>query len=625
VALSIASGWHKNDFVLAPAAFEDRGKVMLDGIDLVRHLWRGGSTELANGKGEKTVVKTLPRPVQKELPIWLTAAGRIETFRTAGERGYNVLTHLLGQDLPGLAAKIAVYREARKQAGHDAGHVTLMLHTFVHEDLDYVRRVVREPFTKYLEQSVDLFTPLYRELGLDPANLSGKDQQTLLEFAFERYFSTSGLFGTPVSCRELMAKVSAAGVDEIACMVEFGVDRDLVLEGLRYLTQLLERDDSFGAQVRRHGITHLQCTPSTARMLAETGEAEALRQLDTLLVGGEALPGPLAHALTRELPHHVINMYGPTETTIWSSSFQVREPFDAVTSIGGPLRNTTMYVVDEHLELVPKGVRGELCIGGVGVSQGYFKRPELTAERFVPDRYGPPGARVFRTGDVVRRRNDGTFQFLGRNDHQVKVRGFRVELGEIEAALERHPAIGSAAAQVQSDGAGDQRIVAYVVGSGAGSTPPSSALLRSYLSSLLPSYMLPSAFVVLAELPRTPNGKIDRKALLPLQAVPALDIVPPRDTVEQALCLEWSDILGVARVGIDDDFFSLGGHSLMATRMRSRLAEHFGVELSVADLFRATTVRALAELLRPQPGVLERAALLVEVMSDVSVDARSAD
>ena len=625
VALSIASGWHKNDFVLAPDAFEDRGKVMLDGIDLVRHLWRGGTTELPNGKGEPTLVKTLPRPVQKELPIWLTAAGRVETFRTAGERGFNVLTHLLGQDIPGLAAKIAAYRQARKRAGHDAGHVTLMLHTFVHEDADYVRRVVREPFTKYLEQSVDLFTPLYRELGLDPSNLSAKDKQTLLEFAFERYFSTSGLFGTPASCRELMAKVSAAGVDEIACMVEFGVDQELVLEGLRYLTQLLELDDSFAAQVRRHGITHLQCTPSTARMLAETGAGDALRQLDTLLVGGEALPGPLAHTLARELPRRVTNMYGPTETTIWSSTFQVGEPFEAITSIGTPIRNTRMYVVDEHLELVPDGVRGELCIGGAGVSHGYFRRPELTAERFVPDKYGPPGARAFRTGDLVRRRHDGSFQFLGRNDQQVKVRGFRVELGEIEAALQRHPAIGGAAALVQSDGAGDQRIIAYVVGSGAANTPPNPALLRTYLSSLLPSYMVPSAFVVLAELPRTPNGKIDRKALLPLQDVPALDIVPPRDTVEQALCLEWGDILGVAQVGIDDDFFSLGGHSLMATRMRSRIAEHFGVELSVADLFRATTVRALAELLRPQPGVAERAALLVEVMSDVSVDARSTD
>jgi natural product biosynthesis luciferase-like monooxygenase protein len=625
VALSIASGWHKNDFVLAPAAFEDRGKLMLDGIDLVRHLWRGGSTELPNGKGEPTVVRTLPRPVQKELPIWLTAAGRVETFRTAGERGYNVLTHLLGQDVPSLASKIAAYREARKRAGHDPGHVTLMLHTFVHEDADYVRRVVREPFTKYLEQSVDLFTPLYRELGLDPSNLSPKDKQTLLEFAFERYFSTSGLFGTPASCRELMAKVSGAGVDEIACMVEFGVDSELVLDGLRYLTQLLERDDSFAAQVRRHGVTHLQCTPSTARMLAEAGAGEALRQLDTLLVGGEALPGPLAQSLERELPGRVTNMYGPTETTIWSSTFQVSEPFDAITSIGGPIRNTTMYVVDEHLELVPDGVRGELCIGGLGVSQGYFRRPELTAERFVPDKYGPPGARVFRTGDIVRRRHDGTFQFFGRNDHQVKVRGFRVELGEIEAALERHPSISSAVALVHSDSVGDQGIIAYVVSSGAANTPPSPSLLRTYLSSLLPSYMVPSAFMVLGTLPRTPNGKIDRKALVPLQEMPAVDILPPRDIVEQALCLEWSDILGIAQIGIDDDFFSLGGHSLMATRLRSRIAEHFGVELAVADLFRATTVRALADLLRAQPGVAERAALLVEVMSDAPVDARSRD
>jgi len=624
VALSVASGWHKNDFVLAPSAFDDRARIMLEGIELMQHLWRGGSTELPNGRGEATVVRTLPRPVQAELPIWLTAAGRAETFRMAGERGFNVLTHLLGQDLAAVAEKIAIYRAARERAGHDAGHVTLMLHAFVHEDADYVRRVVRAPFTKYLEQSVELFTPLYRELGLDPSNLSPKDKETLLEFAFERYFSTSGLFGTPASCRQLIAKVAGVGVDEIACLVEFGIDSELVLEGLRYLTQLLRRDDSFAAQVERHGITHLQCTPSTARLLLDTGAADALRQLDTLLVGGEALPGPLARSLVQTLPERVTNMYGPTETSIWSSSFEVKEPFDAVTSIGTPLRNTTMYVVDEHLELVPSGVRGELCIGGEGMSQGYFRRPELTAERFVPDRHGPAGARAFRTGDIVRRLPDGAFQFLGRNDHQVKIRGFRVELGEIEAALERHPSIASAATLAQSDGSGDQRLVAYVVGRGS-SAPPNPALLRSYLLSLLPGYMVPSAFVTLKELPRTPNGKIDRKALRPLKEALITDIVQPRDSVEQALCLEWSDILGVPAVGIDDDFFSLGGHSLMATRLRSRLAEHFGVELSVADLFRATSVRALAELLRPHEGVAERAALLVEVMSEAAGEPGSAD
>jgi natural product biosynthesis luciferase-like monooxygenase protein len=507
VALSIASGWHKNDFVLAPGAFDDRARVMLEGIELLKHLWRGGSTRLPNGKGEATEVFTLPRPVQRELPIWLTAAGRAETFRTAGERGFNVLTHLLGQDIAALREKIAVYREARRGAGHDSGHVTLMLHTFVHADADYVRQVVREPFTKYLEQSVDLFTPLYRELGLDPSNLSPKDKQTLLEFAFERYFSTSGLFGTPSSCRELLMKVAGAGVDEVACLVEFGVESELVLDGLRYLTELLARDDSFAGQVRRHAITHFQCTPSTARMLLDTGAGDALAQLDTLLVGGEALPGPLARALDEVVPGRVTNVYGPTETTIWSSSFDLQEPFDAVTSLGTPLQNQTMYVVDEHLELVPSGVRGELCIGGDGVSQGYFRRPELTAERFVPDKFGPAGARAFRTGDIVRRLSNGAFQFLGRNDHQVKIRGFRVELGEIEAALERHPLIGGAVALAQSDGAGDQRLIAYVVGTGE-SIPPGPSVLREYLAAGLPSYMVPSAFVVLKELPRTPNGKM---------------------------------------------------------------------------------------------------------------------
>jgi natural product biosynthesis luciferase-like monooxygenase protein len=626
VGLAIASGWHKNDFVLSPGTFDDRSKVMLDGIDLVRHLWRGGSTQLPNGKGEPTAVSTLPRPVQKELPIWLTAAGSPQTFATAGKRGYNVLTHLLGQDLPTLAEKIAVYRRARREAGHDDGHVndghvTLMLHTFVHEDERRVRDVIRAPFTKYLEQSVDLFTPLYRELGLDPTALSAKDRVTLLEFAFERYSSTSGLFGTPAQCRAMLGRVADVGVDEIACLIEFGIDSKTVLEGLRHLTEL-QRDDSFPAQVRRHGVTHLQCTPSTARVLVETGSGPALGQLERLLVGGEALPGALAGTLDDEAGDRVTNMYGPTETTIWSSTHRVAKALDAITSIGRPIHNTSMYVLDERLQLVPLGARGELYIGGDGLARGYLNRPDLTAERFVPDPYGKPGSRMYATGDVARRMPDGTFQYVGRNDQQVKVRGFRVELGEIESVIQRQASVKDAAVIVDDDPSGDRRLIAYVVST---IDVPGVAGLREAVAATLPGYMVPSAFVALPALPLTPNGKVDRLALRAMQVAPAAaEIVQPRDVVEQALCLEWADLMGREQVGIDDDFFALGGHSLMATRLRTRVAEHLGVELAVGDLFRATTVRKLADVVRPHPHVLERAALLVEVLSDATEQARSA-
>jgi natural product biosynthesis luciferase-like monooxygenase protein len=620
VGLAIASGWHKNDFVLAPGNFGDRSRVMLEGIDLIRHLWRGGATVLPNGKGEPTTVSTLPPPVQKELPVWLTAAGSPQTFKTAGERGYNVLTHLLGQDLKTLAEKIASYRRARREAGHDEGHVTLMLHTFVHEDAAYVREVVRAPFTKYLEQSVDLFTPLYRELGLDPAALSPKDKATLLEFAFERYFSTSGLFGTPDSCRELLERVADVGVNEIACLIEFGVDTKIVLEGLHYLSQL-HRDDSLLGQVRRHRVTHLQCTPSTARMLVDTGAGSALRELEAMLVGGEALPGALAGALDDQLPGRLTNMYGPTETTIWSSTFRVAKPYDAVTSIGRPIRNTAMYVLDDRLQLVPPGARGELYIGGDGLARGYLHRPDLTAERFVPDPYGSPGSRMYRTGDIARRLPNGALQYVGRNDHQVKVRGFRVELGEIESVLQRHPAVRDAAVVVDDDGSGDERLIAYVVVSGELS---GTTALREHLTAALPGYMVPSAFVVLGELPLTPNGKVDRLALRSHRVATTVEVVPARDVIEQALCFEWADVMGLERIGIDDDFFELGGHSLMATRLRSRIAEHLGVELSIGDLLRATTVRRLAELIRHNEGVVERATLLIEVLSGAADEVGSA-
>ncbi|KAA5835174.1 amino acid adenylation domain-containing protein [Saccharopolyspora hirsuta] len=338
---------------------------------------------------------------------------------------------------------------------------------------------------------------------------------------------------------------------------------------------------ALGALIERTGVTHAQATPSLWHALV-TGAPEHVRGL-RVLVGGEALPAPLAEQLV-ELGGRVTNLYGPTETTIWSASATV-DRVDGAPPIGRPIANTTVRVLDAHLRPVPVGVPGELYIGGLGVARGYANRAGLTAERFVADPAGAPGERMYRTGDLARWRADGQLEYLTRVDDQVKVRGFRIELGEIEACLADHPGIAQVAVAVR-----DQRIVAYPVPeSGA---EPDVDELRELARRRLPEYMVPSAFAVLDELPLTPNGKLDRKAL------PEPELTgtgrAPRNRREEVLCGLFAEVLGVAEVGIDDGFFDLGGHSLLATRLISRIRAEFAVELPIRELFVQPTPAGLA-------------------------------
>ncbi|HSF38968.1 MAG TPA: amino acid adenylation domain-containing protein [Thermoanaerobaculia bacterium] len=353
------------------------------------------------------------------------------------------------------------------------------------------------------------------------------------------------------------------------------------------------------AQVAARGVTHLQCTPSLARMLAEEpGVLPALGSLRALLLGGEALPPDLACRLREALPDTAIhNLYGPTETTVWSATERLDAAGDVI-PIGRPLANTRIYLLDRSLQPVPAGVAGEICIGGDGVTRGYLGRPELTAERFVPDAWsGEPGARLYRTGDVGRRQPGGPLEFLGRADHQIKLRGHRIELGEIEAALAAHPGVRQSVVVAREEGAGDVRLVAYFVPAEEKAAVPQE--LRAFLAERLIEALVPAAFVVLDALPLTPNGKIDRRAL----PAPAADrsetashgaLLTPAEEVLGAL---WADLLGVEQVGPDESFFALGGHSLLATRAVARVRAAFGVELPVRVLFETPTVRAVAAFL----------------------------
>src|SRR5580693_6404864 len=308
--------------------------------------------------------------------------------------------------------------------------------------------------------------------------------------------------------------------------------------------------------------------------------------------GGEAFPAHLAAALN-VAGAEIWNLYGPTETTVWSSASRL-VPGCGV-SLGRPLGNMRLYVLDEWLEVLPLGARGELYVGGIGLARGYLKRAALTAERFVASPFGH-GERLYRTGDLARWRADGELEFLGRVDHQVKLRGYRIELEEIEAVLRRHGEVKDAVVVARQDEPGTRRLVAYVVGSAA-ALPPQPSALRAHAKTSLPDYMVPSAFVVIDALPLTPNGKIDRKAL-PAPAsgegIVQAAYEAARSPTEEVLAGIWCEVLKLDRVVVHDNFFELGGHSLLATRVTARLREAFAVELALRAVFEAPTLQGLA-------------------------------
>jgi amino acid adenylation domain-containing protein len=360
------------------------------------------------------------------------------------------------------------------------------------------------------------------------------------------------------------------------------IDRSLAADGARLADRLNDR-----------AITFLQATPSTWRLLLEAGWRGKPKL--QMLCGGEALPRALADRL-QDKGAALWNLYGPTETTVWSSAWRV-EPGDTPISIGRPLANTRLYVLDKRLRAVPPGVIGELYIGGTGLARGYRNRPGLTAELFIPDPCGStPGARLYRSGDLARWRPDGTLECLGRVDHQVKVRGFRVELGEIEAALARHPGVRDVAVAARPDPTGEMSLAAYIV-MREEREPINAAQLRRWLASFLPEYMIPLAFVSQEALPLTPNGKVDRLALPdPTRAkhTDGTDFVPPRGPVESALAEIWGELLARPQIGAHDSFFERGGHSLMALQLLARVRQIFEVEVPLEHFLDEPTVARMA-------------------------------
>ncbi|MFE6668283.1 amino acid adenylation domain-containing protein [Streptomyces sp. NPDC057697] len=374
---------------------------------------------------------------------------------------------------------------------------------------------------------------------------------------------------------------------------------------------------TLGGLLTEHGVSSLWLTAGLFRVMAEE-VPEAFAGVREVWAGGDVVPPEAVRRVMDRCPDvTVVNGYGPTETTTFAATHRIHRPLDhaGAVPIGEPLDNHRLYVLDEGLRLVPPGTPGELYIAGAGLARGYLGRPGMTADRFVADPHGPAGTRMYRTGDLVRWNPQGSLEYLGRADQQVKLRGFRIELGEIEGALAAHASVGQATVVVREDRPGDKRLVGYLVA--ADGARIDVAEVRGHVADALPEYMVPSAFVVLDEIPLTTNGKVDRRALPAPQVSHASNGRAPRTPQEEVLCGLFAAVLGLPSVTIDDHFFHRGGHSVLGTRLISRIRRAFGVQLGVKDLFRNPTVLALSECVSAGSGELPRPALMPEERPEI--------
>jgi len=350
---------------------------------------------------------------------------------------------------------------------------------------------------------------------------------------------------------------------------------------------------SLPAQMKRHSVTHLQCTPSLASMLVCDSESlAALQPLRRLMVGGEPLPLDLAHRLTKNISGEVVNLYGPTETTVWSAAQLIRKQENQIL-IGRPVANNRLYILDSERQLVPIGSVGELYIGGDGLAREYLNRPDVTQERFITHTF--PNAkpeRLYRTGDLARHTRDGRLEFMGRIDQQIKIRGVRIELGEIEVVLREHPDVRDAVVVVPEAEADDKRLVAYIVPSSPQSVSVSQ--LQQWLGAKLPKNLIPSALIFLSEFPKTPNGKLDRRALPKPDQKSAHQVEGAANDLERQIAAIWCEVLGVPSVGLEERFFDIGGHSLLMIEVHDQLREKAGQKVALLDLFHYPTIRSLA-------------------------------
>jgi natural product biosynthesis luciferase-like monooxygenase domain len=612
VGVAFASGWHVDDFVLAPGSFPARRDIMLTSIDMVRSLWRGDAIERTNGNGKKIIVRIFPPPVQQNLPMWITASGTPATFTLAGTLGANLLTHLLGQSLEEVEINIQLYRQALRDHGFDPSEyqVTLMVHTFIGRNREDVRNRIKTPFKNYLRSSIGLIEKLVSSLQapVDIRSLPAKDLDDLLEFAFSRYWETSGLFGTPETVQAFLKQIERIGVTEVASLIDFGVATEEVLESLPMLREAARRftfERNFESFDHRSSSqrpkTFLQCTPSMMKLLLAEGDFTFMKSVDTLLLGGESLPATLIESLQEKLACQIFNMYGPTETTIWSTAEKIGRHQDVIT-VGRPVANTQCFILDSRQLPVIPGCVGELFIAGEGVSQGYWGRADLTSERFTPCPFSSrEDAIMYRTGDLAKHLSDGRIVLLGRSDYQIKIRGHRVELAEIDSTIAGlHGVVDSVTLYSDVDGQGV--LTSFYVDHGG---DVCSDWIREKISRILPKYMVPQHILPIPAIPLMANGKVDRDALTELLfnepiAQPTQTTIGTnlKSNLQTAIADIWKTVLSISDVGLDDNFFDLGGHSLLMVQVHTALSQLLNRQVPLVTLLEKPTIRSLSEALR---------------------------
>ncbi|MEM9547322.1 MAG: MupA/Atu3671 family FMN-dependent luciferase-like monooxygenase [Bacteroidota bacterium] len=456
VGLSIASGWQPDDFVINNSDFKNRHQTMREGIVELKKLWSGEPITRKNGLGNDFAINIRPKPIQKELPLWITAAGNPATFKYAGQIGANLLTHMLGQSIDTLEENIGIYNKSLEEHGFDPNEksVTLMLHTYLDETLEQALKVSEQPFKEYLGSSIRLMKPMADELGID----MDTQLDELIEMAFLKFSKENTLIGSPASCQPMLFNLNRIGVTEVACLVDFGVEAENVMTSLQ---RVVEANELYQAQsslvnglnvtqqlteadlIETYNISHVQMTPSQARLVydivSQRKSPEMLETVQKWFIGGEPLNKKLLKDLDTITTCKFYNMYGPTETTVWSAWQEVNK--DDI-SIGGPILNTSLLLVDEYKNLLPPGIVGQLHIGGDGVGNGYFNNAELTNEKFLQSKnLVKDHARIYDTGDLMKLNDDGTFEFQGRKDKQVKINGYRVEIDEIESTIQNNQGV----------------------------------------------------------------------------------------------------------------------------------------------------------------------------------------
>jgi len=609
IGLSIASGWHPNDFVFYQADYQNRHQIMRDKIADLKKLWKGESIVRKNGVDKDFEIKIRPKPKQEDLPIWITAAGNPKTFTYAGEIGANILTHMLGQSIEQLAENLEIYYNSLENNGYqkEDTKVTLMLHTYIDATEEAAFNNSEQAFKDYLESSIKLMEPMAKAQGLD-INTQRKE---IIEIAYQKFSKENTLIGSPKSCQKMLQKIQSIGVNEVACLVDFGVKHEKVIAGLQKISDTktlfeanrelydyleVDKQQTLLDLIESHKIDHIQMTPSQSRMLlnmAQQKKGVDLSSIKQWFIGGEAISKDLIKDLSKITNAKLYNMYGPTETTVWSAWREIT-PEDI--KIGLPTLNTQLLLLNEFQQEVPLGVVGELYIGGFGLAKGYYNNIELTADRFKIIEDASFGKnRFYKTGDLLRLTQNGTFEFMGRADNQVKINGYRIELEDIESQVTNFPSVKNAAVIVRSSASETKKIVGYLETNQNFDVQS----LKQFLNKKLPNYMIPDIFIEIESLPLTPNEKIDRKALLEvkLNGTPTTkSLVLPQTNSEKKLTEIWEETLELAKgtMSTKDNFFDLGGNSFLAINTINQIQQSLNIEISVIDFYKMPNVEDLA-------------------------------